>query len=132
MKHTSLLINNLRAVLLAALASGIVGTVNGQQPPPTVILPPTSPLPPSGQFGGSGPGGTPAGVPAYDMRHVAPEERRHGWMPQGGTPAGQIPPDPRNAPVGQAGTQAGGSAADLRNTPQGRVETLSGTTGGQG
>ena len=31
MKHTSLLINNLRAVLFAALTSGIVGTVNGQQ-----------------------------------------------------------------------------------------------------
>ena len=71
MKHTSLLINNLRAVLLAALTSGIVGTVNGQQLHPFT---PTSPLPESGRFGGTGPGGTPAGVPAYDIRYVPPKK----------------------------------------------------------
>ena len=51
MKQTSLLINNFRAVLLAALTSGIVGTVNGQQLHPVT---PTSPLPESGRFGGTG------------------------------------------------------------------------------
>ncbi len=126
MKHTSLLINNLRAVLLAALTSGIVGTVNGQQLHPVT---PTSPLPESGRFGGTGPGGTPAGVPAYDLQHAPPEERHREGR-------GQVSPDPRNAPFGQTGTQPGGSAPgqfsyDSRNMPRGRVETLGGTTGGQ-
>ena len=126
MKHTSLLINNLRAVLLAALTSGIVGTVNGQQLHPVT---PTSPLPESGRFGGTGPGGTPAGVPAYDLQHAPPEERHREGR-------GQVAPDPRNAPFGQTGTQPGGSAPgqfsyDSRNMPRGRVETLGGTTGGQ-
>ncbi len=134
MKHTFVLINNLRAVLVAALTSGIVGAVSAQQLYPVT---PTSPLPESGRFGGTGPGGTPAGVPANDLRHAAPEERhRDGRMQQGGTPLGQISTDPRNAPVGQTGTQPSGSAPgqfsyDSRNMPRGRVETLSGTTGGQ-
>ena len=133
MKHTSLLINNLRAVLLAALTSGIVGTVNGQQLHPFT---PTSPLPESGRFGGTGPGGTPAGVPAYDLQTCSPR-RKTPWMDATGRrPDWAISPDPRNAPFGQTGTQPGGSAPgqfsyDSRNMPRGRVETLGGTTGGQ-
>ena len=125
MKHTSLLINNLRAVLLAALQVVSLVPLMGSS---------FTPLHPQVRF--------PSQVGLVGLVQAV---RQQGCLP---TTCSMLPPkkdtgkdEARFPPtqemprlVKQAHNQAartGQFSYDSRNMPRGRVETLGGTTGGQ-